>query len=83
MSVLALCPADTLMVYFTDMYKGSSGSPVLYVELKESELGAVHRLFSSRDGHKIGSIVNENFVTSLRHAALKMHQIRAGSSDMI
>ena len=78
MSVLALYPVDTLMVHFTETYKGSSGSPVLYVELKESELGSVHRMRSRTDHScKIGSTVNENFVTSLRHAALKMHQIRA------
>lgn len=76
--MLALSPADTLMVYFTETYKGSSGSPVLYVEFEESELGSVHRMSSRTDRScKIGSIVNEIFVTSLRHAALKMHQIRA------
>ena len=43
MSVLALYPADTLMVCFVKTCKGSSGSPVLYVGFEESELGSVHR----------------------------------------
>ena len=49
MSVLALCPTDTLMVCFVETYKGSSGSPVLYVGFEESELGSVHRRGSRID----------------------------------
>lgn len=76
-SVLALYPADTLMVYFMETYHGSSGSPVLIIGFEGSKLGAVHRLYSMKDKHRIGSIVNENFVASLRHVALKMLQIQA------
>ena len=70
MSVLALCPADTLMVYVMETYKGSSGSPVLYVEFEESELGSVHRMHSRTNRrYKIGSTMNELFLALLRRVA--------------
>ena len=69
-------PADTQVVYAVDTYKGSSGSPVLFVDEGEVVLLAVHRKSTaiptmdgngvrSSFGYNVGSVLTQEFLADL------------------
>ena len=73
---VCVCPADTQVVYAVDTYKGSSGSPVLFVNEGKVVLLAVHRkstTVTTKDGsgvrssfgYNVGSVLTKEFLEQL------------------